>query len=41
MQMRRRFVNDESYAFVIEAGLIVALIAMVIALRVIQFAHGA
>jgi len=41
MQMRRRFVNDESYAFVNEAGLIVALIAMVIALRVIQFAHGA
>jgi len=40
MQMLRRFVNDESNAFVVESGLLVALIAMVILLRVIQFAHG-
>ena len=36
----RRFVNDESNAFVIEAGLLVTLIAMVILLRVVQFVHG-
>ena len=41
MQMLRGLVNDESYALVIEAGLIVMLIAMVIALRVIQFSQGA
>jgi len=40
MQMLRRFVSDESNAFVVESGLLVALIAMVILLRVIQFAHG-
>jgi Flp pilus assembly pilin Flp len=40
MDRLRRFVNDESNAFVIEAGLLVTLIAMVILLRVIQFVHG-
>ena len=40
MQILRRFVNDESNAFVIEAGLIVTLIASVILLRVIQFSLG-
>jgi Flp pilus assembly pilin Flp len=39
--MLRRFVSDESHAFLIEAGLIVTLIASVIALRVIQFSLGA
>ena len=40
MDRLRHFVNDESNAFVIEAGLLVTLIAMVILLRVIQFVHG-
>ena len=40
MQMLRRFINDESNTFAVEAGLIVMLIAMVILLRVVQFAHG-
>lgn len=40
MQMFRRFVHDESNAFLVESGLLVALIAAVILLRVMQFAHG-
>jgi Flp pilus assembly pilin Flp len=41
MQLFRRFVNDESNAFVIESSLLVALITVVILLRVLQFAQGA
>ncbi len=40
MQMLREYVNDKSNAFVVESGLVVALIAFVIVLRVVQFAHG-
>jgi Flp pilus assembly pilin Flp len=40
MQTLRDYVNDKSNAFVVESGLIVALIAFVIVLRVVQFAHG-
>jgi Flp pilus assembly pilin Flp len=40
MQTLRDYVNDKSNAFVVESGLIVALIAFVIALRVMQFVHG-
>jgi len=41
MEWLRRFVNDESNAFMIEAGLLVTLIAMVIVLRVVQFSLSA
>ena len=41
MHMFRRFMTDESNAIVVESGLLVALIAVVILLRVISFSHGA
>lgn len=40
MERFTRFVRNESNAFVVESGLMVALITAVIVLRVIQFAHG-
>lgn len=40
MQRFTQFVRDESMSFVVESGLIVALIAVVILLRMAQFAHG-
>jgi hypothetical protein len=40
MEKFTRFVRNESNAFVVESGLMVALITAVIVLRVIQFAHG-
>jgi Flp pilus assembly pilin Flp len=40
MQMFRRFVHDESNAFLVESGLLGALIAAVILLRVISYLHG-
>ena len=36
----RRLIRDDSNAFVVEAGLIVALIMTVILVRVLQYARG-